>query len=275
VTTVGKLTGIKRLGVFSGSFAAPHDGWHCACCTARTPIWSASVKTRIKACRAIRSIVVAGIAAFVIPAHASVIFTLGNTGGFSTINLDQSSGGSTTVTGTLNPVPQGSPSVSFSSSELLDVPSGGQARIEASTGLINELTISIPGQTFEGFVLNPFGPAENGDIVVSVNTSDGVFVYDTSTYGSINGNNFLTITTDSLESILSISLSSAGGFADLRQPRILLSDGGGGFTPAEISEPGLLMLLGVSLGAAALARRRKARGRNDVERCSALPASLR
>jgi hypothetical protein len=214
-----------------------------------------SVRT---AFRKTRWLMAASIVAVAIPAQASVIFTLGNSGGFSTINLDQSSGPSTTVTGTVNPVPQGNPTVSFSSSEVLDVPSGGQARIEADTGLINDLMISIPGQTFEGFILNPFQPATGGDLVVSVQTNDGVFVYDTPTYGSINGNNFLTITTDALESILSITLTSAGGFADLRQPRILVSDGGG-FPPAEIPEPGLLMLLGLSLGAAALARRRSVR----------------
>lgn len=208
--------------------------------------------------RKMKWLIAASFCAAAIPAHATVIFTTGNTGGFSTINLDQSSGPATTVTGTVNPVPQGNPTVSFSSSEVLDVPSGGQARIEADTGLINDLTIAIPGQTFEGFILNPFQPAVSGDIVVSVTTNDGVFVYDTATYGSINGNNFLTITTDALESILSITLTSAGGFADLRQPRILVSDGGG-FPPAEIPEPGLLALLGLSLGAAALGRRRKPR----------------
>jgi hypothetical protein len=188
-----------------------------------------------------------------------VIFTLGNTGGFDTINLNASSSPGTTITGTVNPVPQGNPTVNFSSSETLAIQGGGQARIEAQTGLLNDLTIALAnGGTFEGFILNPFQPASIGDLIVAVTTNTGTQIYDTATYGATNGNNFLTITTDALQSILSITVTSPGGFGDLRQPRIIFADGGGPRPPAEIPEPGTLALLGLAFGAVAWARRRRA-----------------
>lgn len=204
---------------------------------------------------------VAALSAASLPAQSSVIFTLGNTGGFDTINLNTETSPGTTITGTVNPVPQGNPTVNFSSSETLEIQGGGQARIEAQTGLINDLTIGLAGGgTFEGFILNLFQPAAEGDITVSVTTNTGTEVYDTPTYGSTNGQNFLTITTDALQSILSINVLSPGGFADLRQPRIIFADNGGGpRPPQEISEPGTTALLGLALGAIAWARRRQTR----------------
>jgi hypothetical protein len=202
----------------------------------------------------------AALCAVSMPAHSSVIFTLGNTGGFDTINLAASSSPGTTITGTVNPVPQGNPTLTFTSSETLVTQGNGQSGIRAETGLINDLTIALAnGGTFEGFVLNPLRPSSGGDLVVSVLTNTGAEVFDTATYGSTNGNNFLTVTTDALQSILSITVTSAGGFADFRQPRISFADAGGPRPPAEIAEPGTVALLGLALGAVAWSRRRTER----------------
>jgi hypothetical protein len=103
---------------------------------------------------------------------------------------------------------------------MLTEPSSGQARIEAQTGLINDLTITVPGATFADFIFNPTcipGSGGCGDAVVTAVTNDGPGTF---TYSLGNGDNFLTITTANGETISSLSIAAATGFQDLQQPRI-------------------------------------------------------
>ncbi len=185
-------------------------------------------------------------------AQATVIFTPGNTGGFDTINYNAGTGA--TVTGTVNPVPQGNPTVGFSSTKDTLVASGGQASLSAQDGLINNVTISVPNSTFTGFILNPFQPVAANDLTLSVVTNDRTFPF---TYGSTNGNNFLTITTAGGERISSITLNSVSGFQSLNQPRIVGVGPAAPVPPAEIPEPSGALLLGVAIGMAGLVRAAK------------------
>jgi hypothetical protein len=193
----------------------------------------------------------------VAPAHATIVFTPGNNPQPDEQNvLYGSNQTGTTVTGTTN---QSGTPVSFTSStDTLVTTANGQANLTAQDGLINQVTITVPGLTFGDMILNPFlgtGNPPDTAATVTVTANDGVF---TSPLTLTNGNNFLTIVAMDGETILSVALGSTGGFADLRQVRI--SGIGGTTPPGAVPEPGTLSLLGVGLiGAAWVTRRRKRR----------------
>ena len=66
-------------------------------------------------------------------------------------------------------------------------------------------------------IFHPFKPASAKDLVVTAVTNNGTFTF---TYGDTRGNDFLTITTIGGETISSVTIDSASGFQDLKQPRI-------------------------------------------------------
>ena len=114
---------------------------------------------------------------------------------------------------------------------------GGQSDIDAGPGfgtVLHNVTITVPGHSFQDLIINPFKPVNNTDLVVTVITNTGPFIF---TYGDTHGDNFLTITTNGGEVIDSVTIDSTGGFQDLKQPRI-----SGPF--AVIPEPSSLLLLG-------------------------------
>jgi PEP-CTERM motif len=142
--------------------------------------------------------------------------------------------------------------VRFSSTtDSLNIPSGGQARVEAQDGLVNNITISVPGGTFHDLIINPFFGSGVADVsVVTAGNQTFAFSY---TLGV--GQNFLTIVGDPGTSIVSVTINAAGGFTDLRQPRI----SGAGVT---VPEPTTMFLLGLGLlGTAGVVIRRNIRKR--------------
>lgn len=161
---------------------------------------------------------------------ADIIFTLGNNPqhpGEENVLLNSGAAGSI-VTGTLN---QSGLPVNFTSiTQTLIAPSNGQARVEATSGgkqvALRDISFALANGTFTDAIFNPAGVGRIGasgtaNIVVIPNDAFGnpepaaLFSY---TLG--NGNNFLTVTASNGETINSISISAANGFADLRQVRI-------------------------------------------------------
>jgi hypothetical protein len=195
---------------------------------------------------------------------ATIIFTLGNNPqpGEENVLLNSGATGST-VTGTLN---QSGLLVNFTSiTQTLTAPSTGQARVEATSGgnqvALRDISFALANGTFTDAIFNPAGVGTIGasgtaSIVVIGNDALGnpepaaLFSY---TLG--NGNNFLTITTSGGETINSVSIAAANGFADLRQVRISGASVPTGTVPDNGST---LMLFGGSGLALVLLRRKLA-----------------
>ncbi|HZI48769.1 MAG TPA: PEP-CTERM sorting domain-containing protein [Pyrinomonadaceae bacterium] len=165
----------------------------------------------------------------------SVTFTIGNNPQQDEENILLNSGATgITVFGLTN---QTQLQVAFSSTtDTLVEPSSGQARVEALDGLVNNITVSIPNGTFHDVILNPFFGSGTADVtVVTANNQTFTFSYTLS-----NGQNFLTIVADPGTSIFSVTVSAAGGFTDLRQPRISGAE-------ANVPEPATMLLFGSGL----------------------------
>src|SRR5579864_509571 len=193
--------------------------------------------------------------------NASIIFTPGNNPS-NDVNILLNSGATgTTVTGSPNMFP--GVTVNFTSTQSLSEPSSGQARVAANpegTTPLTNLTISLAnGRTYGDLIINPFigGQCPNcaggaSTVTVRAVSSNGTLetpvVFNGLTVG--NGNNFLTIVATGGESILSTTISVAGGINDLRQPRI-----SGPF--AAIPEPGTYLFIGVGLGLLGIVARRR------------------
>ena len=113
--------------------------------------------------------------------------------------------------------------------------------------LIHDVTITVPDHTFTDLIINPFKDVANGDLHITV-VANGVTI-PTFTYGKINGQNFLTITTANDEDMSSVEIVSDFSFQDLKQTRIT----GIAFIP----EPSSMLLLGSgALGLARMLRRK-------------------
>lgn len=186
-------------------------------------------------------------------AYANPVFTLGNHPQpqeqnilFHTDMMGMTVFGATNVSGT---------SVQFSSTTDVLIAKGGQSDIDsgAADGLINNITISVPGHTFLDLIVDPFKPKSNNDLTVTVVANDGTFNFGP--YGKKNGDNFLTITTSVGEVIDSVTINATTGFegfVDLTHPR-LSGISGITFTP----EPTSILLLGSGLfGIAGVIRRK-------------------
>lgn len=193
--------------------------------------------------------------------NASIIFTLGNNPS-NDVNILLNSGATgTTVTGSPNTFP--GVIVDFTSTQSLTEPSSGQARVAANpegTPLTN-LTISLAnGLTYGDLIINPFigGQCANcagGASTITVRavssngTAEAPAVFTGLNVG--NGSNFLTIVATGGESIVSTTISVAGGINDLRQPRI------SGPFAAPVPEAGTYVLIGIGLGLLGIVARRR------------------
>jgi hypothetical protein len=194
------------------------------------------------------------------PSFASISFTTTNNPQPDEENILLNSGTSgTVVTGVTN---QSGQTVQFSSTtDTLRIPSGGQARIEAVDGSLNNITIStLDGVTYMDFIGNPRRGSGNATVTVVTDVATYSFSYPLG-----NGQNYFTIiATD--EQILTTTINAPGGFTDLRQPRISgvteeEDTGGGDPTPgASAPEPATVLLLGLACASMApfALKRRKA-----------------
>ena len=164
----------------------------------------------------------------------SVTFTIGNNPQQNEENILLNSGATgTTVFGLTN---QTNLQVAFSSTtDTLVEPSSGQARVEALDGLVNNITVSVPNGTFTDIILNPFFGSGTANVTV-LTSNNQTFTFS---YSLSNGQNFLTIVADPGTTIFSVTVNAAGGFTDLRQPRISGA--------AAVPEPASMLLFGSGL----------------------------
>jgi PEP-CTERM motif len=175
----------------------------------------------------------------------SVVFTIGNHPQANEENVLLNGGSmGTTVFGAIN---QTQIQVSFTSStDTLLVPSNGQARLEPLDGVLNNVSISIPGATFHDIIFNPFFGSGTANItVLTANNAALSFAYELG-----NGQNFLTIVAGIDTSILSVTIDAPSGFTDLRQVRISGPIGA-------ITEPISMVLFGLGLAGVAAAMRKR------------------
>jgi len=172
-------------------------------------------------------------------AQASIVFQLGNNPQPNEENVlfgSQQTGNP--VFGTTN---QTNSTVQFSSTtNTLHTPSSGQARVEAQSGPLTNITVSTPGKVFNDIIFNPFQGSGTATVTVVANEPGGGQQTFTFSYALGNGQNFLTIFATGGESIASATIDAPGGFTDLRQPRI---SGVGAVTT--VPEPASMILFGM------------------------------
>jgi hypothetical protein len=144
--------------------------------------------------------------------------------------------------------------VDFSSTqETLRAPANGQARVEATSGLLNEVMIVVPGGSFESLIFNAFRGTGTLNIVAVANEPGGGTETFNFSYSLGNGENFATLTTLEGETLASVTLTSVNGFRDLRQVRI-----GGVSVPSNNVPDGgaTAALLGLGIAGLAFVRRK-------------------
>ncbi len=174
-----------------------------------------------------------------IPVYGGIVFTPGNNPQPDEENImfeAQQTGHS--VLGITN---QTDTTVRFQSSIDVLFADLGVAKVTATDGLLNRLTISTDQATFNDLIINPLGPLGTPlRVIVWTNDNSNGAHYDYPD-GLKEGSNYLTITTDNGTRITAVTLVSGSGLDQLGRVRI-------SGVAATIPEPGTfgLMLMGAS-----------------------------
>ncbi len=149
-------------------------------------------------------------------------------------------------------------SVRFAGQESLTAPANGQARVTATVGTFNNLTIDLSSATsglatgtFTSLILNPDAVAD-GVLTITVTEDNGTINTFSMLALTGSGQNFFTITAVAGQRIRSVNIASSVELADVAQVRI------GGAQNNPIPEPTTMLLLGSGLvGVFAKVRRRR------------------
>jgi hypothetical protein len=177
-----------------------------------------------------------GVAA---PCRADLVFTAGNHPQPNQENVLLNNGTTgMTVFGLTN---QTSTQVRFDSTQTLTEPSNGQARIQATSGDLNNISISVPSGPFASVIFNMHKGSSNTSVTLSgvaVEPGGGTKPFSSGPFSLGSGENFFTVTSTNGEKISSVTITTntGTGFTDLRQIRL-------GTGLAVIPEPGSLALL--------------------------------
>ena len=107
----------------------------------------------------------------------------------------------------------------FSPTDVLSEPSAGQARIESLDGLLNTITVSVPGGSFGDLIFNQFNGSGTSLLTIGTLSGSGASSFSASFALGV-GQNFFTVLAGAGETLTSVTISSPGGIADLRQVRI-------------------------------------------------------
>jgi PEP-CTERM motif len=203
-----------------------------------------------------RKILLLSLSLFASAANADVIVATGGSGTGNNVIYNASCastivGPATTVQGCLNGQP--TEFVSLIGTENLILPSGGQARVEASDGGFTTLSIEFtdPSAYFNEIILNLNNPSADGNVTFSVNPG---LTFGTSATWAIsdNGQNFFTITTTGGDLIRQLTLTTDVALTNVRQIRF-----GEVVRVASVPEPASFALLGLGLAGLGAARRRR------------------
>lgn len=169
------------------------------------------------------------------PGQADIIFTASpsGTGANVLFNLQPSDQMGNPIFGNINdPL---NTLVTFGSNELLITPSGGQARVEAADGSLNLLEVSLaalPG--FDSAIFNLNAEPGTGTATITAFNQFGVSEMFSLSLGP--GQNFFTLTTDDLQYITNVVISSTLGLDDVRQIRLAA-------VPGPVAGSGIVALL--------------------------------
>ena len=189
------------------------------------------------------------MAAVSVKADTVITADPGNLPGDQNVLFNQTSliGTGTTVQGATN---QTGTVFDFTSGTTLDTPAKGQARVAASTGTFETLTITPHSakEVFTTIIFNPDATA-NGSITITANRLGKSSVSQTLDL-SKNGQNYFRVLASNGDELTGVSFTSTVGLSDVSQVRI------GGITavPVPASIWGGLVLL--SAGGAWRLRRR-------------------